>query len=203
MSESLIAAGAELAERATALAEATRSLLAAPGLDLVRQAREVDRLAERVLQLSVSAVRQSGSTWQDIGDILGVSRQAAFQRFGKPIDPRTGQPMDKTTLPGAGERAVTVVVDAIAGRFELFRDQLDTTMRAGLTDAALGEANAKIAGLVGVFESVSGEPFVRRIADHTVVDVPLEYEAGTMKGRIAFNADGTIAGLFILNPEVP
>src|SRR5699024_5472379 len=30
-----------------------------------------------------------------IGDALGISRQAAFQRFGTPVDPRTGEAMNK------------------------------------------------------------------------------------------------------------
>ncbi|MBJ7904372.1 hypothetical protein IF655_13790 [Streptomyces sp. DSM 110735] len=44
-------------------------------------------------------------------------------------------------------------------------------------------------------------PFVRRIGDHTAVDVPLRYEAGDMKARVAFDDDEKVAGLFILPPE--
>ena len=32
--------------------------------------------------------------------------------------------------------------------------------------------------------------------------VPLEFEAGPMKGRVAYDGDSRIAGLFVLNPEV-
>jgi hypothetical protein len=37
--------------------------------------------------------------------VLNTSRQAAFQRFGRPADPRTGQPMVRDLLPGAAVRA--------------------------------------------------------------------------------------------------
>ena len=47
------------------------------------------------------------------------------------------------------------------------------------------------------------EPFVRRVGDHTVVDVPLHYEAGDMKARVAFDTDEKVAGIFILAPETP
>jgi hypothetical protein len=47
--------------------------------------------AAAALRLSVERAREAGRTWQELGDVLGVSRQAAFQRFGHPVDPRTGQ----------------------------------------------------------------------------------------------------------------
>ena len=79
-----------LAERALALAQALGSPLASPAyLDLVRRAQDLDDLSEQVLRLCVQQSRDAGHTWQEIGDLLGVTRQAAFQRFGKPIDPRT------------------------------------------------------------------------------------------------------------------
>ncbi|MFF9510657.1 hypothetical protein ACF1BU_11775 [Streptomyces sp. NPDC014724] len=45
--------------------------------------------------------------------------------------------------------------------------------------------------------------FVRRIGDHTVVDIPLRYEAGDMKARVAFDTDEKVAGIFVLAPETP
>ncbi|MFG2793379.1 hypothetical protein [Streptomyces sp. NPDC048419] len=44
-----------------------------------------------------------------------------------------------------------------------------------------------MAGFVGAFEGFGqGEPFVRRIGDHAVVDILLRYEAGDMKAWVAF-----------------
>jgi hypothetical protein len=59
-------------------------------LSLVRAARGVQDQADDLLTTAVHQARESGCTWQEIGDVLGVTRQAAFQRYGKPIDPRTG-----------------------------------------------------------------------------------------------------------------
>jgi hypothetical protein len=33
------------------------------------------------------------------------------------------------------------------------------------------------------------------------VDIPLRYEAGDMKARVAFDADEKVASLLILNPD--
>ncbi|RAG81584.1 DUF3887 domain-containing protein [Streptacidiphilus pinicola] len=195
-----------LAEQASALSGAVAGPLAAPAyLDLVRLARDVDGLAEQVLRLCVQQSRDAGHTWQELGDLLGVTRQAAFQRFGKPIDPRTGEPMDKTVrMTDAAERAITIVTAVLDGRMDEARPSFDAQVLAAFTDEVRGDALAAVAGLVGAYEGFGdGEPFVRRIGDHTVVDIPLRYEAGDMKARVAFDADEKVAGLFILAPETP
>ncbi|KOV67632.1 hypothetical protein ADK64_09095 [Streptomyces sp. MMG1121] len=188
------------------MAEAVGSPLAAPAyLDLVRRSQDVDDLAEQVLKLCVQQCRDAGHTWQEIGDLLGVTRQAAFQRFGKPIDPRTGEPMDKTVrMADAAERAVRIVTDVLDGRMEQARQSFNAQVLEAFTDEVRGSGLATVAGLVGAFEGFGEEePFVRRIGDHTVVDVPLRYEAGDMKARVAFDTDEKVAGLFILAPETP
>lgn len=78
----------------------------AAGLVRLHGAVAVRARADRVLSAAVDAVRTAGGTWQEIGTALGTSRQAAFQRFGRPVGPRTGGPMDATVHAGAGERAI-------------------------------------------------------------------------------------------------
>jgi hypothetical protein len=203
---SLSALSALLAEQASVLTAAAGSPLTPPAyLDLVRHAQDADALAGQVLRLCVQQSRDAGHTWQEIGDLLGVTRQAAFQRFGKPIDPRTGEPMDKTVhMTDAAERALTIVTDVLEGRMDQARPSFNAEVLAAFTDEVRGNALATVAGLVGAFEGFGhAEPFTRRIGDHTVVDIPLCYEAGDMKARVAFDADEKVAGLFILAPETP
>ncbi len=198
--------GAQLAEQGAVLAASMGGALAPPAyLDLVRRAQEVDVLAGQVLKLCVQQCRDAGHTWQEIGDLLGVTRQAAFQRFGKPIDPRTGEPMDKTVrMADAAERATEIVADVLDGRMDDARRSFNAEVLAAFTDKVRGDALAGIAGLVGAFEGFTeAEPFVRRIGDHTVVDIPLRYEAGDMKARVAFDADEKVGGIFVLPPETP
>ncbi|WP_189323792.1 DUF3887 domain-containing protein [Streptomyces flaveus] len=195
-----------LAEQASVLAASVGSPVVPPAyLDLVRRAQGVDVLAGQVLTLCVQQCRDAGHTWQEIGDVLGVTRQAVFQRFGKPIDPRTGEPMDKTVrMTDAAERAVEIVTDILEGRMDKARRSFNSEVLAAFTDEVRGEALATVVGLVGAFEGFGGaEPFVRNIGDHTVVDVPLHYEAADMKARIAFDADEKVAGIFFLAPEAP
>ena len=203
---SLASLAAALAAETAALAAAVRSPLAPPPyLSLARRASEAGALAGQVLKLCVQQSRDAGHTWQEIGDLLGVTRQAAFQRFGKPIDPRTGEPMDKTVhMADAAERAVTVLTEVLDGRMDEARKSFNAEVLAAFTDEVRGSALATVAGLVGEFEGFGdGEPFVRRVGDYTVADVPMRYEAGDMKGRVAFDSAEKVAGLFILMPDAP
>jgi hypothetical protein len=59
-------------------------------LDLVRVAREISAAVDEVERDAVRAARSAGVSWEAIGGVLGVSRQAAHQRYGLPEAPATG-----------------------------------------------------------------------------------------------------------------
>lgn len=61
--------------------------------------------------------------------MLGTTRQAAFQRFGRPVDPRTGLAMNRALPPGAADRAVAVLAAHDERRWAEIIEQLDETMR--------------------------------------------------------------------------
>ena len=170
-------------------------------LELVRAAHEVQDRAEALLAAAVQEAREAGRTWQEIGDVLGVSRQAVFQRYGKPIDPRTGEVMNTNPIPGADELARSVIDDLAHGRWPAVSARFDATMRDRLTDEGLAEAWAHIAGLAGGYES-HGDTESVRAGDFTTTNTPLMFEAGDFVARITFRDDRTIAGLYILNPDV-
>jgi hypothetical protein len=202
--ESLASVSSQLARGASDLAQQLASPPAAPAyLDLIRCAQVTQELAQQVLERCVQRSRDAGHTWQEIGDLLGVTRQAAFQRFGKPIDPRTGKPMDKSVrMTDAPERARSIVTDVLEGRMDTARKSFNPQVLTAFTEQVRGEALATVAGLVGEFEGFgSADPVVRQIGDHTVVDIPLRYEAGDMKARVAFDTNEKVAGLFILASE--
>jgi hypothetical protein len=84
LSEAIAAAGSDLATRLGTDPVAHLDLIA-----LVLQARsETDVL----LRSAISAARSAGCTWDAIGQVLAMSRQAAQQRFGKeePLEARPG-----------------------------------------------------------------------------------------------------------------
>ncbi|HTI77160.1 MAG TPA: DUF3887 domain-containing protein [Mycobacterium sp.] len=170
-------------------------------LELVRAAHEVQDRAEALMTAAVQEAREGGRTWQEIGEVLGISRQAAFQRYGKPIDPRTGEVMNTSALPEADELARTVIDDLAHARWADVSARFDATMRDRLTDEGLAEAWAHIVGLAGAYES-RGDTVTVRAGEFTTTNTPLAFEAGDFVARITFRDDRTIAGLYILNPDV-
>jgi Protein of unknown function (DUF3887) len=186
--EALLSAAARLAAE-----------LAQPGagsLGAVGAARDLAGAANAALQAAVDQARASGHSWKEIGDALQTTRQAAFQRFGRPVDPRTGTPMTRAVLPGATDRAVAIFADMAGGRWEEARRDFGERMRERLDAGRLASGWAHTASLVGAFERM-GEPFARQSADHTIVDIPLYFEAGEAAGRVTFDSDAAVIGLFI------
>ncbi|MEU9398319.1 DUF3887 domain-containing protein [Streptomyces sp. NPDC048242] len=113
--------------------------------------------------------------------------------------------MDKTVrLTDAAERATRIVRDVLENRMDEARRSFNSQVLEAFTDEVRGDGLATVTGLVGAFEGFADTaPFVRRVGDHAVVDVPLRSEAGDMKARVAFDEDEKVAGLFIVPAEVP
>jgi hypothetical protein len=165
-----------------------------PG-DAVAAARELSDAAEDALQTAVERARAAGQSWREIGDVLGTSRQAAFQRFGHPVDPRTGQAMSRDVPSDAAERAVMMFTWSDEGRWEKIVAEFDQNMRERVNADLLARGWAHMAGMFGRFEG-TGEPFARQAGDDTMVDVPLRFEAGDARGIVRFR-DGKVAGFAI------
>jgi hypothetical protein len=53
-------------------------------LETVAVVRSLARVVEDGMREAVLLARQAGNTWAQIGELLGTTRQAAFQRFGRP-----------------------------------------------------------------------------------------------------------------------
>jgi hypothetical protein len=152
--------------------------------------------AQESLRAAVDRARAGGHTWQEIGEVLGTTRQAAFQRFGRPVDLRTGEPMSAGLLPGAGEKALDLLTDLAATRFDQVRDTFDDKMRQALTVHDLASVWAVLIGSVGAFERF-GEPVVHAAGALTEVDVLMHFEAGQSTAQVSFRAEGEVAGLYL------
>jgi hypothetical protein len=152
--------------------------------------------AEEELAMSVAQARGAGHTWVEIGQVLGTSRQAAFQRFGRPADPRTGRPMEPA-VPAAGDLAGRLFDDLTAGHWAAVCARFGPAVAARLDPPGLAAAWAQVIGMVGRYER-RGAPSVYQAGDHTIVDLPLFFEAGERMGRVSYDRDTRVAGLFFL-----
>ena len=167
-------------------------------LDAIAVIRSLARIVEDGMREAVQSARRAGHTWAEIGELLGTTRQAAFQRFGRPLDPRTGVPMADTILPGAAERAASLLADLTEQRWEQVREGFDQVMSQQLDAQALAAVWAQVIGTAGSYEGM-GEPVAHQAGDYTVVDVPLRFEAAELTGRVSYARTGQVAGLFLLD----
>lgn len=164
-----------------------------PG-DAVAAARDLSAAAEAAQQAAVDRARAAGQSWRDIGDVLGTSRQAAFQRFGHPVDPGTGEPMARAVSPGAVQRATEFLASFTACRWEEVLGGFNDFMRERHDANRLARGWALHIGMFGSYQG-SGEVNPVPAGDGTVVDVRLDFEAGEVMLFIRFDCDGKVAAL--------
>lgn len=197
----------EAAQVAVRVNDAARRLAAAltgPGtgsaLGAVAAASELSAATNAALQEAVDRARAAGHSWREIGDVLDTTRQAAFQRFGRPVDPRTGKPMLRAVPRGIADRAVELFANIIEGRWEAATRDFTPRMLEHVDAARIADAYAQTVGMVGDFERM-GEPLAYPVGVGTSVDIPLYFEAGERTGQVTFDRDGKVIGLFIRPPQ--
>lgn len=171
-----------------------------PGTDsplaAITAARQLVAAAEAELQQAVDQARATGHSWREIGDVLDTTRQAAFQRFGRPVDPRTGSPMSRAVLPGAADKTAMIFAGMAAGRWEEVRRYFSETMRSRLDAERLAAGWAQTIGMIGNFERM-GEALAYPLGNSTVTDILVYFEAGERRGQVSFDREGEVVGLFL------
>jgi uncharacterized NAD(P)/FAD-binding protein YdhS len=54
-------------------------------LEGLRAARGIERALDKVMRDAVRRAREAGCSWTDVGDALGTSKQAAWERFSSEL----------------------------------------------------------------------------------------------------------------------
>lgn len=110
--------------------------------------------------------------------------------------------MNASVRPRAAEHATQVIIDWFAGDYARLSADFNEEMAHKASAERMAQAIARITGMVGAYEGMS-EPVVRQWGDLTVVDIPLRFEAGELVGRVSYDTDGKVTGLFALSPDAP
>lgn len=195
-------------------------------LRAVAATRSLSDVVDDTLRALVRQAREEGRTWAEIGEVLRITRQAAFQRFGGATsgaddqgrqaagappaqsgdeDPASGQERGSRTgegpqVPQAADRALDLLGDFLQGRFEQVRSGFDERMLQACPAELLHTALKQTKAEAGERQEI-GAPAVSVRHGYTVVDVPIAFERGDRIGRVVLNADGEVSGLFVLPPD--
>lgn len=185
------------------------------GLARVAQAHRAAAEAQRDLHLAVEEARVAGHSWAAIGHALGVTRQAAFKRFGTPRDPRTGDTMTPAPL-RTGEllaAAERLWHRLDAGDYDAVREQMTDEVAAVLTREAVLGTWAQVVAETGNLEQcrdprvelpdgspvADGDPVLGVLVAHA----ELVCEAGSWVGRVALDGERRVVGLYVTGLETP
>lgn len=178
-------------------------------LDGVRAAAAQVEFAEAALGESVLRARAAGHTWQEVGDVLGVSRQAAFKRFGRPVDPETGTALHTGPAIDPAALAERVFRALAAGEHDTVHGLMTHACARRLTRTRIAEVWRDVLASVGELESFSGHetrthdgaPLPGATTGPLVARVLLHHEAGETVGHVSVHRSGKVDGLLIAPPS--
>lgn len=160
--------------------------------------RSLDMIVQDTLRALVDQARSAGHTWAEIGELLHVSRQAAFQRFGggvSAVEEQIDAPVD-----GAVEAAVPVLQAFLDGRFEDARARFGERMLDACSIELLADVREKVRSYGGEVQAL-GTPSVSVRDGYTGVDVPVVLDRAEGIGRVVLNADRQVVGFFVRPAE--
>lgn len=161
--------------------------------------RSLDMIVEDTLRALVDQARAAGHTWAEIGELLHVTRQAAFQRFGAGRRP-TAEDGVAVPVAGAVEAAVPVLQAFLDGRFDDARATFGDRMLDACSVQLLTDVREKVREYGGEVQAL-GTPVVSVREGYTGVDIPVALERADGIGRVVLDADRRVVGFFVRPAE--
>lgn len=176
---------------------------------MLRHADELVRRSRERLQELVTTARSHDVSWQEIGGALGVSRQAAFKRFGTKGE---GEIVG-ASVTDLSNRTSEVFAYLDAGDYEAVRAHMTYACGRALTkrklmsvwDQVQSETGRLDACVNATVQTADGSTPLSKFANRylstgAIVQVTLQQEAGEWVGRVAYNGSGKITGILIAPP---
>jgi hypothetical protein len=161
--------------------------------------RSLDMIVEDTLRALVDQARAAGHTWAEIGELLHVSRQAAFQRFGGVRRP-TVEDGIAVPVDGAVEAAVPVLQAFLDGRFDEARASFGERMLDVCSVELMADVREKVRQYGGEVQAL-GTPLISVRDGYTGVDIPVALDRADGIGRVVLDADRRVVGFFVRPAE--
>jgi len=182
------------------------------GVDrIIAAQRELERARED-LRRAVQEARSAGRTWAEIGAALGTTRQAAFKRFGRVIDPVHGRPITgaHVSLENITNLTERVFAHIASGDYASVDTLLHPDVRGELSEDLVMGTWRRVLAEAGALEGTSGthvvlpggEPIVdgEEVLGTVVGVTTLRFEAGELTGRVAVDPTARVVGILIVPP---
>jgi hypothetical protein len=150
---------------------------------------------DEATSFAVARARDAGHTWQEIGELLAITRQAAQQRFGE----RAGDRPEPEHA-ALAQRASEIVGQIDRGEWTEAAADWNGVLRSELSLERLQTAWHQITATAGSLQGV-GRPTVKHRGPYRIAEVPLVFEHGPMRASVTFDHDDQVAGLFLRLPQ--
>ena len=134
----------------------------------VEIAFELKAVADGALREAISDARSTGVPWQVIGDALGITRQAAFQRFGHPINTAGAPKMKTEELDALIPRSEGIYHHLAAGEYTAVGRQMTFVVQRLLHEKKVMGVWSQVTDDVGTLQTL-GESFARPSGDRKSV----------------------------------
>lgn len=174
---------------------------------------DIARTAHAQVENSVAVARARGVSWQTIGNVFGITRQAAFKRFNNA--PATDQGEEIMTKPiiDLTSRTEEIFQHLSKGDYGSVKSLMTFSCSRILTRKKVMGVWEQVVADTGRFESCSNTTI--QTADGTNVvaqklnqylgggltgQTQINHEAGEWLGRVGYNGAGKITGILIVHP---
>lgn len=174
----------------------------------IRRAHQALEEARRNLDAAVQAARAQGRTWAQIGEELGMTRQAAFKRFGRPVDPSTGDEITPRSVRDVVDLTERVFALIAAGDYDQLTPLMHPQTLQEIPPALIADTWRKVLTEVGALERCEGTHVElpggtaiesdEQVVGTVVGATTLECEAGSLHGRVAVSDESLVVGMLLV-----
>ncbi|MBG6192457.1 hypothetical protein IWX64_003429 [Arthrobacter sp. CAN_A212] len=174
---------------------------------------EIERAAQAHLENSVAVARVRGVSWQAIGSAFGITRQAAFKRFGTISTTDIGEEAMGNPIIDLTSRTEDIFAHLSRGDYGSVKSLMTFTCSRLLTKKKVMDVWDQVVADSGQFEFCSNTTI--QTADGTNViaqklnqyigggltgQTEINHEAGEWLGRVSYNGAGKVTGILIVHP---
>lgn len=165
-----------------------------PLLERVREAQTAVTAASRSLEDAVGSARLAGATWQQIGTILGVTKQAASQRFhATPVYNASSLDQIQKELQQIADEVFAALAHSDIERVHALMTYAAARL---LSKRKIFKVWNSVVDSVGPFIEVQ-RSVIEWTGSQYVLTFRLRHDHGEPVGQIAFNKAKKITGLVI------
>lgn len=163
----------------------------------VRSAQADVTRANQALEQAVEAARAGGATWQLIGSAIGVTKQAAAQRFSDSVYNARSLPQIETKLQQIAEAVFAALAHS---DYEHVHHHMTYTTARLLSKRKIAKVWQQVIEANGDFIEVH-KTVIEQAGSGFILTYRLRHKLGEPVGQISFNSAHRITGLVIFNDD--